>query len=469
MGSHKDLFQKIEAIESHFNDGSIKAGQKLLKSLNLDLKSLSSVPNKLRHKHNFVLAQSRYFNDVSSFAVNPKRAEMIKEVEALINDSGELKPRDQANKIHEIQTKWQQLDNSSRPASRDQWEEFKTLTDKAWQPCEEFFAELDSIKIENAIKRRKIIASINSYVQSSDFKKNKNLYKYLKNQFDEWQKFAPVRDDDFKHLKQEFSAARKPIFDHLKTIELSNKVSKENLIAKVSELSHKDNYENFKAFLEIKTQFQRIQSAGRKNDDRLWKELNAAADKFYAEKKAMADEEILLLKKYIKDELSNSSPNDIESFLQTIKHASKSREFTEVNKYLLGIKTKAAEEKKKNKLKDFKSLIDKIENLEEMESIPHKIRQMLEKSSFNNDKNLLTEAVIEIEIHANVDSLKKDQSIRDKINLKVLQDKFNSNLNDQEKFYECLEKFFNNLSSKNPNPDEKRLWKRIVKTNPRLS
>ena len=469
MGSHKDLFQKIEAIESHFNDGSIKAGQKLLKSLNLDLKSLPSVPNKLRHKHNFVLAQSRYFNDVSSFAVNPKRAEMIKEVQALINDSGELKPRDQANKIHEIQTKWQQLDNSSRPASRDQWEEFKTLTDKAWQPCEEFFAELDSIKIENANKRREIIASINSYVQSSDFKKNKNLYKYLKNQFDEWQKFAPVRDDDFKHLKQEFSAARKPIFDHLKTIESSNRLSKENLITKVCELNHEDNSENIKAFLEIKNQFQRIQSAGRKNDDRLWKELNAAADKFYAEKKAMADEEILLLKKYIKDELSNSSPNDIESFLQTIKHASKSKEFTEVNKYLLGIKTKAAEEKKKNKLKDFESLIDKIENLEDMDSIPHKIRQMVEKSNFNNDKNLLTEAVIEIEIHANVDSLKKDQSIRDKINLKVLQDKFNSNLNDQEKFYECLEKFFNNLSSKNPNPDEKRLWKRIVKTNPRLS
>ena len=469
MGSHKDLFQKIEAIESHFNDGSIKAGQKLLKSLNLDLKSLPSIPNKLRHKHNFVLAQSRYFNDVSSFAVNPKRAEMIKEVQALINDSGELKPRDQANKIHEIQTKWQQLDNSSRPASRDQWEEFKTLTDKAWQPCEEFFAELDSIKIENANKRREIIASINSYVQSSDFKKNKNLYKYLKNQFDEWQKFAPVRDDDFKHLKQEFSAARKPIFDHLKTIESSNKLSKENLITKVNELSHEDNSENIKAFLEIKNQFQRIQSAGRKNDDRLWKELNAAADKFYAEKKAMADEEILLLKKYIKDELRNSSPNDIESFLQTIKHASKSKEFTEVNKYLLGIKTKAAEEKKKNKLKDFESLIDKIENLEDMDSIPHKIRQMVEKSNFNNDKNLLTEAVIEIEIHANVDSLKKDQSIRDKINLKVLQDKFNSNLNDQEKFYKCLQKFFNNLSSKNPNPDEKRLWKRIVKTNPRLS
>ena len=117
-----------------------------------------------------------------------------------------------------MKTKWQQLDNSSRPASREQWEEFKTITDKAWQPCEEFFAELDSIKIENANKRREIITSIDSYVQSGEFKKNKNLYKYLKNQFDEWQKFAPVRDDDFKHLNQEFAAARNPIFDHLNTI-----------------------------------------------------------------------------------------------------------------------------------------------------------------------------------------------------------------------------------------------------------
>ena len=32
-----------------------------------------------------------------------------------------------------------------------------------------------------------------------------------------------------------------------------------------------------------------------------------------------------------------------------------------------------------------------------------------------------------------------------------------------------LRKILNNLSSKNPNQDEKRLWKRIVKTNPRLS
>ena len=78
---------------------------------------------------------------------------------------------------------------------------------------------------------------------------------------------------------------------------------------------------------------------------------------------------------------------------------------------------------------------------------PHDV----EKSNFNNDKNLLTEAVIEIEIHANVDSLKKDQPIRDKMNLKVLQDKFNSNLNEQEKFYKCLEKFFNFLGNASKN------------------
>ena len=35
-------------------------------------KAPQKIPNKLKHKHNFVLAQSRYFNDISSFAVDER-------------------------------------------------------------------------------------------------------------------------------------------------------------------------------------------------------------------------------------------------------------------------------------------------------------------------------------------------------------------------------------------------------------
>ena len=47
-------------------------------------KELDKIPNKLRHKINFAIGQSRYFDDMSSFATNPKE-ELIKEISTIIN------------------------------------------------------------------------------------------------------------------------------------------------------------------------------------------------------------------------------------------------------------------------------------------------------------------------------------------------------------------------------------------------
>jgi hypothetical protein len=88
------------------------------------MKAEGKVSNKLRHRFNFMSAQSRYFNDISSFATNPKRNEIIVEVEALIAQPHE-NPKKQANEIHALQTKWQLLDQTSKPAGREQWITFK--------------------------------------------------------------------------------------------------------------------------------------------------------------------------------------------------------------------------------------------------------------------------------------------------------------------------------------------------------
>ena len=109
-------------------------------------KGLGKIPNKLRHKLNFAISQSRYFDEMSSFAANPKREEFINEIKKII-DKPLDSPKRQAHLIHDIQAKWQLLDLSSRPASRDQWNSFKVFTNKAWEPCSEYFDELKQVKI----------------------------------------------------------------------------------------------------------------------------------------------------------------------------------------------------------------------------------------------------------------------------------------------------------------------------------
>ena len=84
METHKILFESLEKAEQYFEAGEIRNGQKLVNEVSRSIRSEGKVSNKLRHRFNFMSAQSRYFNDISSFATNPKRNEIIKEIEALI-------------------------------------------------------------------------------------------------------------------------------------------------------------------------------------------------------------------------------------------------------------------------------------------------------------------------------------------------------------------------------------------------
>ena len=82
------------------------------------MKQLQSIPRKLLHKVNFIRAQSRYFDDISSFAANPKREKLIKEASKFVeNTPKDIKQR--ANEIHDLQSRWQRLDHSSRPAQEN--------------------------------------------------------------------------------------------------------------------------------------------------------------------------------------------------------------------------------------------------------------------------------------------------------------------------------------------------------------
>ena len=84
MKTSQDLFKQLDEAEALFSKGSIKIAQKKVREVISKSKELDKVPNKLRHKLNFAIGQSRYFDDVSSFATNPKREELIKEISTII-------------------------------------------------------------------------------------------------------------------------------------------------------------------------------------------------------------------------------------------------------------------------------------------------------------------------------------------------------------------------------------------------
>ena len=463
MESYKEILKSIEQAELHFEEGAIREGQKLVSRIRHSFNNLEKIPNKLRHKFNFILAQSKYFDDISSYAANPKREELLEEAKDLAANKGDLTPRKQANKIHDLQGKWQLLDQSSKSASRGQWESFKKLIDKAWEPCAEFFEELNEIKKNNAQNRLKLIEEINQFAAKANNKDSiQYLSKFLKNAFTKWQNFSPVSDNDFKKLKQEFSKSRKPIFDLIRSIEEANKKLKENLIEEVKNFVTEDSNAGITFFKDIKQKFKAIGPAGFKAEKFLWNEFHKAGDKFFEEEKALQQEQI----NFITEALSTLKADDISSLehaakvLSDSKNARKSKEYINLKKSLDSIKHDEKAKIVSDSIELLKSLLPYDGNAELKDlKLDNSIILALQNTSYLGNTDTLKKLVVEIEMMTGKEQTKTEETYKQQIMLEKLQSKFNIGTSDKDRPSQIVVEFINHASVKKTATQTK-LWKR---------
>ena len=468
METSQHLFKELENAEKLFSDGSIKNAQKIVRNVIKQSKSLTKIPNKLRHKINAALNKSKYFDEISSFATNPKRENLITKINALAKNPNK-DPKKHAHEIHDIQAQWQLLDLSSKPASKSQWLKFNELTNKAWEPCKEYFDEIKQIKINNAEQRKVIIDEIIIFIESN--KKNwpdaRKLITYLQKTFQKWQQYAPVQNEDLDKLKNMYFEAKKPINEEIKKQEEINKELKNSLIQKVKEIQHEDNESCIQEFIKLKDQWSKIGPAGRKEEKKLWNLFNKSADRFFAEKKDKIKNEIIVIKdlnsKLKKEEISIS---EINESLKEIIHAKNSNEYKKLQS---DIKKELNKVKLLNKESKIKSYIDLYNILNKKIDINHAPNIFLDSinNSFNNNESDLKElnyVCIKLEVKAGIKSLKKDQEIRNQIQLELLNNKFNksdkSNLDDVDSL---IIHFIKNFSTNDAKKSHNDLWKRISK------
>ena len=468
METSQHLFKELENAEKLFSDGSIKNAQKILRNVIKQSKSLTKIPNKLRHKINAAISKSKYFDEISSFATNPKRENLITKINALAKNPSK-DPKKHAHEINDIQAQWQLLDLSSKPASKSQWLKFNELTNKAWEPCKEYFDEIKQIKINNAEQRKVIIDEIIIFIESN--KKNwpdaRKLITYLQKTFQKWQKYAPVQNEDLDKLKNMYFEAKKPINEEIKKQEEINKELKNSLIQKVKEIQHEDNESCIQEFKKLKDQWSKIGPTGRKEEKKLWNLFNKSADSFFAEKKDKIKNEIIAIKdlnsKLNKEEISIS---EINESLKEIIHAKNSDEYKKLQN---DIKKELNKIKLLNKESKIKSYIDLYDILNKMIDTNHAPNIFIDsiKSSFDNKASDLKElnyVCIKLEVKAGIESPKKDQEIRNQIQLELLSNKFNkndnSNLDDVDSL---IIHFIKNFSINDAKKSHNDLWKRISK------
>ncbi len=467
METSKNLFKELENAENLFSNGSIKSAQKIVRSVLKDSRSLSTIPNKLRHKLNAAINKSKYFDEISSFATNPKRDELINKINNLIV-SPLKEPKKHAHSIHDIQKQWQLLDISSKSASKSQWLKFNELTNKAWEPCKEYFNEIKKIKINNAEARDSIISEISTYIDKNkgEWPDAKTLINYLRNSFKKWQEFAPVLDEDLNRLRKLYSKVKKPINDEIKNQENLNIEKKEILINKVNEINNDDNHECINEFKKLKNEWIKIGYSG-KNERTLWDKFNKNADRFFNKKKEIIKDEIKIIKSL--NQRLNAGEKSISEVKEELNSLVNSRGAderkkieTDISKLINSIK----EDKKKEKINLYTNIYNVLIKKNDVSVIPNIFSKSITASYENKKSNNkeLSYACIKLEILAGLKSLKKDEELRNSIQLEMLSLKFNKhNTSIPDDLESILIHFINNFSLEDEGKTQQNLWKRINK------
>ena len=461
------IIELISKANQSFDSGVIRDGQKLTREALKLVKIQGKIPNKLKHKLNATVALSRYFDDISSFATNPKRDELVNKIRE-IADNPLKNPRKQADEIHKIQAQWQALDQTSKTASQKQWKIFRSCVDKAWIPCGDFFEELNKQKLVNATKKQQVTQDVNEFVQKNNnkFPTIRILRSKLRKFDDTWNSHAPVRDDVFRKLKSDFMDAKKPIFDEMNKQNEQIKLKKEQIIESVAKINSEDMDENISKYMNLKKDWNILDKLPHKLEKTLWKKFISSGDRFFEEqnknKQLQLDELNLVLKDLKKYEIT-----DLQEMLPKFDLINKSKEYKSLQNQIIKLRNDEKDKKNKQSINDLEKLFEYItekKDPSDLTNLDSSYKEIFDYKFDLHSKDEILESCIRIEMICNVESLKKDEKIRNQIQLKILTEKFNkAQLTKKEEILLHIKNFFLNLSSSKAGTIEKNLWKRIIK------
>ena len=461
------IIELISKANQLFDSGVIRDGQKLTREALKLVKIQGKIPNKLKHKLNATVALSRYFDDISSFATNPKRDELVSKIKK-IADNPIKNPRKQADEIHKVQAQWQALDQTSKTASQKQWNIFRSYVDKAWIPCGEFFDELNKQKLVNATKKKQVTQDLTEFIQrnSNKFPTIRILRNKLKKFEDSWNGHAPVRVDVFRKLKSDFIDAKKPILDEIKKQNKQIKIKKEQIIESVSKINSEDMDENISKYMNLKKDWNILDKLPHKVEKILWKEFISSGDRFFEEqnknKQIQLDELGLVLKDLKKYEIE-----DLQEMLPKFDLINKTKEYKSLQNQIVKLRNDEKDKKNKDSINDLEKLFEYItekKDLSDLTNLDNSYKEIFDYKFDSHSKDEMLESCIRIEMICNVESLKKDEKIRNQVQLKILTEKFNkAKLTKKEEIFLQIKNFFLNLSISKVSNTEKNMWKRIIK------
>ncbi|WP_166260298.1 DUF349 domain-containing protein [Marinobacter salicampi] len=285
-----ELETMLEKLEAALEARQLKPSRQLFKqaqSLHRSLDARHGRP--LQARLQLLSGQLHELQDWQGFATQPKQIELCEHMEHLADQP--LEPEIKAEKIKELQNEWRELGGSS---DRTLWQRFKAASDRAYEPCKEYFSAKSGLKKNNLATRETICDELELFVRDTDWnqadwKAVEQIHRVAR---DEWKSAWPVDFRDNRPLQKRFDDLLGRVEEPLNRERDKNEALKQDIVERAQALVNHDPLpEAMNQAKSLQTEWKAIGITRHRQDRKLWQTFRAACDQVFARRAQEKEEQ----------------------------------------------------------------------------------------------------------------------------------------------------------------------------------
>lgn len=275
----RQIGELIRKARAALSGGSTSRAAGVRRTIEEKLAGAQPLPANLASQLQLLDKQLDELKDWKSFSVAPKRAELIEEMELLVDTS--LDPLTLAERIRSLQDEWRTLGKGAGENIEADWQRFQEASRKAYQPCSEYFAAEAKVRKENLLRRDALIDRLTAFEAGHSWEKPdwQAVIRTLREIKQEWRGCSPVDRVAGMPQQEKFVTLTARLQGRLDAEYARNLQQKKVLIDRAQALiASDDGRKSIDAIKALQQQWRIVGPVPREVDQRLWAEFRQHCD-----------------------------------------------------------------------------------------------------------------------------------------------------------------------------------------------
>jgi Domain of Unknown Function (DUF349) len=269
----------VRKAQVALSEGSTGRAAGLRRSIEEKLPNAPPLPTYLANQLQQLDTKLAELKDWKSFSVTPKRVELMEEMESLVGST--LDPPVLADRIKSLQEEWRTLSKGAGENLDADWQRFQDASQKAYQPCREYFEGQSLLRQENLQRREALLGRLAAFEAGHDWERAdwRMVITALRESKQEWRRHTPIDRAAGKALQEKFAALTDTLQGRLDAEYSRNLQEKASVVERARQLVAGE--DSRKAIDDVKLLQQKWKAVGptpRDEGQRLWEAFRQHCD-----------------------------------------------------------------------------------------------------------------------------------------------------------------------------------------------